>query len=209
MPPKKRVEKQPENVNLGPQVREGLLPTRLPMRGAEALNGNHKLTTTYRRTRFRRRPYLRLFQRYLRPCHRLEVNSTPHLEVPSALDQNPTSWNRCHSKNGLPPLCRSGTRDCRDLGIHMKRRCSQANAGDSSGRETISRVTGGMKVKADRDESSPYAAMLAAQDVAARCKELGITALHVKIRATGGTFIVLRKPQLAKLSHPPYWRDSF
>ncbi|KAF2182759.1 hypothetical protein K469DRAFT_636078 [Zopfia rhizophila CBS 207.26] len=57
---------------------------------------------------------------------------------------------------------------------------------DLSGRETISRVTGGMKVKADRDESSPYAAMLAAQDVAARCKELGINALHIKIRATGG-----------------------
>ena len=55
-----------------------------------------------------------------------------------------------------------------------------------SGRETITRVTGGMKVKADRDESSPYAAMLAAQDVAARCKELGINALHIKIRATGG-----------------------
>jgi hypothetical protein len=29
---------------------------------------------------------------------------------------------------------------------------------------------GGMKVKADRDEASPYAAMLAAQDVAVRCK---------------------------------------
>ena len=43
-----------------------------------------------------------------------------------------------------------------------------------------------MKVKADRDESSPYAAMLAAQDVAARCKELGITALHIKMRAKGG-----------------------
>ncbi|KAH0882871.1 hypothetical protein HID58_058967 [Brassica napus] len=43
-----------------------------------------------------------------------------------------------------------------------------------------------MKVKADRDESSPYAAMLAAQDVAQRCKELGITAMHVKLRATGG-----------------------
>jgi len=43
-----------------------------------------------------------------------------------------------------------------------------------------------MKVKADRDESSPYAAMLAAQDVAIRCKELGINALHIKIRATGG-----------------------
>ncbi|CAE8584926.1 unnamed protein product, partial [Polarella glacialis] len=50
---------------------------------------------------------------------------------------------------------------------------------DLSGRETIVRVTGGMKVKADRDESSPYAAMLAAQDVAARCKELGIGAPHL------------------------------
>ena len=57
---------------------------------------------------------------------------------------------------------------------------------DLSGRETISRVTGGMKVKADRDEASPYAAMLAAQDVARRCKECGITALHIKLRATGG-----------------------
>ena len=53
-------------------------------------------------------------------------------------------------------------------------------------RETIVRVTGGMKVKADRDESSPYAAMLAAQDVAERCKLVGINALHIKLRATGG-----------------------
>jgi len=58
---------------------------------------------------------------------------------------------------------------------------------DLTGRETLVRVTGGMKVKADRDESSPYAAMLAAQDVAARCKELGVDALHIKLRATGGT----------------------
>merc|ERR1712029_716340 len=38
----------------------------------------------------------------------------------------------------------------------------------------------------DRDESSPYAAMLAAQDVAEKIKTLGITALHIKMRATGG-----------------------
>merc|ERR1712025_14071 len=57
---------------------------------------------------------------------------------------------------------------------------------DLSGRETIVRVTGGMNVKADRDESSPYAAMLAAQDVSEKCKSLGINALHIKIRATGG-----------------------
>uniref|UniRef100_A0A915NAP1 40S ribosomal protein S14 n=2 Tax=Meloidogyne javanica TaxID=6303 RepID=A0A915NAP1_MELJA len=58
---------------------------------------------------------------------------------------------------------------------------------DLSGRETIVKITGGMRVKADRDEASPYAAMLAAQDVAERCKQVGITALHVKLRATGGT----------------------
>lgn len=58
---------------------------------------------------------------------------------------------------------------------------------DISGRETLVRVTGGMKVKADRDEASPYAAMLAAQDVAVKCKELGISAVHIKLRATGGS----------------------
>merc|ERR1719164_288394 len=58
---------------------------------------------------------------------------------------------------------------------------------DITGKETVVRVTGGMKVKADRDESSPYAAMLAAQDVAARCKDVGVNALHVKLLATGGT----------------------
>jgi small subunit ribosomal protein S14e len=41
---------------------------------------------------------------------------------------------------------------------------------DLSGRETLVRVTGGMKVKKDSDESSPYAAMLAAQDVATKCQ---------------------------------------
>lgn len=69
---------------------------------------------------------------------------------------------------------------------------------DLSGRETLSRVTGGMKVKADRDEASPYAAMLAAQDVAAKIKELGVTAVHIKIRATGSyssscIFLIPRK----------------
>lgn len=57
---------------------------------------------------------------------------------------------------------------------------------DCTGRETISRVTGGMQVKADRDESSPYAAMMAAQAVVVRMKEVGITAVHVKLRGKGG-----------------------
>lgn len=35
---------------------------------------------------------------------------------------------------------------------------------DLSGRETYSRITGGMKVKADREESSPYAGKIPLND---------------------------------------------
>ena len=58
---------------------------------------------------------------------------------------------------------------------------------DISGRETVCRFTGGMQVKADRDESSPYAAMMASQSVIAKLKSVGINALHYKLRGTGGT----------------------
>jgi small subunit ribosomal protein S14e len=57
---------------------------------------------------------------------------------------------------------------------------------DLSGRETYARVSGGMKVKADREESSPYAAMMAAADVFARLKLIGINAIHIKVRGKGG-----------------------
>ncbi|KAK0207812.1 ribosomal protein S11-domain-containing protein [Armillaria fumosa] len=58
---------------------------------------------------------------------------------------------------------------------------------DLRGKETICCVTSGVKVKADRDESSPYAAMLVAQDIAAQCHEVWITALHIMVHASGGT----------------------
>merc|ERR1712127_801161 len=57
---------------------------------------------------------------------------------------------------------------------------------DLSGRETYSRITGGMKVKADREESSPYAAMLAAVDVCRELTAVGVNAIHIKLRAQGG-----------------------
>merc|ERR1711904_184531 len=58
---------------------------------------------------------------------------------------------------------------------------------DLSGRETYCRVTGGMQVTSDREESSPYAAMMAAQVTAAKLKEIGVNAIHIKLRARGGT----------------------
>merc|ERR1712054_610678 len=90
------------------------------------------------------------------------------------------------AKPGLGPVVRDGELVFGVCHLYASYNDTFVHVTDLTGRETICRVTGGMKVKADRDESSPYAAMLAAQDVAARVKELGITALHINIRAMGG-----------------------
>ncbi|PIX31473.1 30S ribosomal protein S11 [Candidatus Bathyarchaeota archaeon CG_4_8_14_3_um_filter_42_8] len=58
---------------------------------------------------------------------------------------------------------------------------------DISGAETIARTSGGMFVKADRMESSHYAAMRSASSAAETAKDKGITAIHIKVRAPGGS----------------------
>ena len=57
---------------------------------------------------------------------------------------------------------------------------------DVTGAETISQWSGGKVVRADRQESSPFAAMEAATRAADDVKEKGITGLHRKVRAPGG-----------------------
>src|SRR4030066_2094654 len=57
---------------------------------------------------------------------------------------------------------------------------------DITGRESISKASGGMVVKAHRMESSPTAAMIAAKKAAETAIEKGITGIHVKIKAPGG-----------------------
>ena len=58
---------------------------------------------------------------------------------------------------------------------------------DLTGAETVARYSGGMIVKADREESSPYAAMLAATRAAEEAMEKGFTGVHIKVRAPGGS----------------------
>jgi len=57
---------------------------------------------------------------------------------------------------------------------------------DLTGAETIAKCTGGMVVKAAKDEASPFAAMRAGETIADRAKEKGITNIHIKVRAPGG-----------------------
>ena len=58
---------------------------------------------------------------------------------------------------------------------------------DLTGAETVARYSGGMVVKSDREESSPYAAMKAAGFVAEEVKDKGFTGVHIKVRAPGGS----------------------
>jgi len=57
---------------------------------------------------------------------------------------------------------------------------------DITGAETIARASGGMIVRADRDESSPYAAMQAAFRAARAAMDKDITRVDIKVRAPGG-----------------------
>ena len=57
---------------------------------------------------------------------------------------------------------------------------------DLTGGETVSISSGGCHVNADRYESSPFAAMKAANVVAESTKIKGITSLHIRVRAVGG-----------------------
>ncbi len=57
---------------------------------------------------------------------------------------------------------------------------------DITGSETISLKSGGMFVKAHRQEPSPFAAMRAAYAAADEAKGKGFTGVHVRVRARGG-----------------------
>lgn len=57
---------------------------------------------------------------------------------------------------------------------------------DLTGAETIAKMSGGMVVKAARDESSPYTAMQMANQLADKLRDRDIVGIHVKVRAPGG-----------------------
>lgn len=57
---------------------------------------------------------------------------------------------------------------------------------DLTGAETLARISGGMVVRSDREQSSPFAAMQVGAQAANLALERGINCVHVKVRAIGG-----------------------
>lgn len=58
---------------------------------------------------------------------------------------------------------------------------------DATGAETITKCSGGMVVKADKDQGGPFAAMSAAQRVADALKEKGFSTVDIRVRGYGGS----------------------
>jgi len=58
---------------------------------------------------------------------------------------------------------------------------------DISGAETIAFATGGMVTDRDMNKGKPFTAMKAARKAAEKAMSLGVTNLHIKVRAPGGT----------------------
>ena len=58
---------------------------------------------------------------------------------------------------------------------------------DMTGAETIAKSSGGQVVRADRNQSSPYAAMKVGHEIARIAKEKGLRKIVVKVRAPGGS----------------------
>ncbi|MDY6774914.1 30S ribosomal protein S11 [Halorutilales archaeon Cl-col2-1] len=70
--------------------------------------------------------------------------------------------------------------------IHASMNNSIITLTDVTGAETLAKSSGGSVVKQSRNESTPYAAMQMAEEVANAAQEKGIEGVHVRIRAPGG-----------------------
>ncbi|MEA3254544.1 MAG: 30S ribosomal protein S11 [Candidatus Altiarchaeota archaeon] len=72
------------------------------------------------------------------------------------------------------------------LHIYSSKNNTILHVTDVTGSETISIKSGGQVVKSQREESSPYAAMQAANRIAEEIKDKGVRGVHIKVRAPGG-----------------------
>ena len=98
-----------------------------------------------------------------------EVKSTDETEVsaqPGAKKEGPEKWGIAHIYSSYNNTI-----------IHMT---------DLTGGETVSISSGGIHVNADRYESSPFAAMKAANAVVESARTKGFTGFHIRVRAVGG-----------------------
>ncbi len=99
------------------------------------------------------------------PVEKTETKAEPKNQ-PETKKEGPEKW-------GIAHIYRSYNNTI----IHMT---------DLTGGETVAISSGGIHVNADRYESSPFAAMKAANAVVESTRNKGFTGFHIRVRAVGG-----------------------
>ncbi|RMW39609.1 MAG: 30S ribosomal protein S11 [Nitrosopumilus sp.] len=100
------------------------------------------------------------------PVEEVESEAVEEKAQPEAKKEGPEKWGIAHIYSSYNNTI-----------IHMT---------DLTGAETVSISSGGIHVNADRYESSPFAAMKAANQVVESAKTKGFTGFHIRVRAVGG-----------------------
>ena len=100
------------------------------------------------------------------PVEEVESEAAAEKAQPEAKKEGPEKWGIAHIYSSYNNTI-----------IHMT---------DLTGAETVSISSGGIHVNADRYESSPFAAMKAANQVVESAKTKGFTGFHIRVRAVGG-----------------------
>ena len=123
-----------------------------------------------------------------KPKKKSEVKSEEKTEEKSKEVSKEKSEEKTETKESTQPTSRPPRRESKHGIAHIFSSYNDTiiHITDISGAETFSRKSGGMFVKADRNESSPYAAMKAANAAAQESQAKGIYQLYVRYRAPGG-----------------------
>ena len=101
------------------------------------------------------------------------TQEAPSLEKEDLVPEKPTAEKTAPEKFGVVHIFSSYNNTI----IHMT---------DLTGAETVAISSGGIHVTADRYESSPFAAMKAANSVIEVARSKGFTGFHIFVRAVGG-----------------------
>ena len=100
------------------------------------------------------------------PVEEVESEAAAEKAQPEAKKEGPEKWGIAHIYSSYNNTI-----------IHMT---------DLTGAETVSISSGEIHVNADRYESSPFAAMKAANAVVESTRTKGFTGFHIRVRAVGG-----------------------
>ena len=100
------------------------------------------------------------------PVKKVETEAAEQKTQPEAKKEGPEKWGIAHIFSSYNNTI-----------IHMT---------DLTGAETVAISSGGIHVNADRYESSPFAAMKAANQVVESARTKGFTGFHIRVRAVGG-----------------------